>query len=213
MGDNITNEIIINEYLSNFFEDEELAEYLCIDVSKVKEALANITDEKIKTKVAAHRKLIILYSMKVKENKDNTNQECGKDQDEIGSYIVNKHCSIRECAKHFEMGKSTVFDYIHEQLPITDIVLYKKVFDVLMENKSFSTDSVAVRKQVLDCYDLLRKGHTIKEISEKLGLGWNTVERNLNKRLKKIDEGKYELAKMLLEQNKLSFSKEIEHGK
>ena len=212
MGDNITNEIIINEFLSNFFEDEELAEYLCIDVSKVEEALANITDEKIKTKVAAHRKLIILYSMTVKDNKKDINKRRCQER-EIGLYIVNNHCSIRKCAEHFNIGKSTVFDYIHEQLPITDIVLYKEVFDVLMENKSFSTDSVAVRKQVLDCYDLLRKGHTIKEISEKLGLGWNTVERNLNKRLKKIDEGKYELAKMLLKQNKLSFSKEIEHGK
>ena len=213
MGDNITNEIIINEYLSNFLEEKELAEYLCIDVSKVEEVLTSIEDERIRTKVDTHKKLILLYSMKVKENKDNTNQECGKDQDKIGSYIVNKHCSIRECAKHFGMGKSTVFDYIHEQLPLIDIVLYKNVFDVLMENKSFSTNSVAVREQVLKCYDLLREGHTIKEISEKLGLGWNTVERNLNKRLKKIDEGKYELAKMLLEQNKLSFSKEIEHGK
>lgn len=212
MGENITNEIIINEYLSNFFEDEELAEYLCIDVSKVKDALANIKDEKIKTKVAAHRKLIILYSMTAKDNKKDTNQEYSKER-EIGLYIVDNHCSIRECAKHFNIGKSTVFDYIHEQLPLIDIVLYKKVFDVLMENKSFSTDSVVVREQVLGCYDLLRKGNTIREISIKLGLGWNVVERDLNKRLKKIDEEKYELAKILLEQNKHSSSKESAHGK
>lgn len=213
MGEYITEELIVNEYLNNLFIEDDLADYLCINVSDVRKALNNVKDEKLKSKIEKHKHIITLYYLKINGVlEDNTGIEDSKYRD-IVLYIVNNHCSIRECAKASGLGKTTIFDYIHEQLPYIDIILYKKVFDVLMENKSFSTDNKKVREQILECYDLLLDGYTIKEISKELNLGWNVVERNLNQRLGKIDQEKATYAGILLDNNRKEALKEHAFGK
>ena len=208
MGEYITGDLIINEYLNNLLNEEDLADYLCIDVYEVNSVLNNVEDEKLKEKLLRHKHIVSLYYKKQDEGE--SIEPIDNKYIEIGLYIVNNHCSIRECARKFGLGKTTIYDYIHEQLPYIDIILYKKVFDVLMENKSYTTDSKKVREQVLSSYDLLLEGHTIKEISEQLNLGWNVVERDLNSRLKHIDEEKYENAKRILEYNQKEHLKEYE---
>lgn len=214
MGEYITDELIINEYLNNLFNYEDLADYLCIDVSNVNRVLDSIEDEKLKAKLRRHSHIISLYYDEIKNGNLKSIESDNYEETyatKIGLYIVKNHCSIRKCAKEFGLGKTTIFDYIHERLPYVDIILYKKVFDVLMENKSFTTDNKKVREQVLSSYDILLEGHTIKEISEQLNLGWNVVERNLNRRLKQIDQEKYEKAKMILEYNQKEHLKDYEY--
>ena len=209
MGEYITEKLIISEYLNNLLSEEDLADYLCIDVYDVNRVLNSVDDEKVKAKIIRHKKIVSLYYRKQEEGETVVEPVDNKYID-VGLYIVNNHCSIRECARKFELGKTTVYDYIHEQLPYIDIILYKKVFDVLMENKSYTTDNKKVREQVLTSYELLLEGHTIKEISEQLNVGWNVVERDLNCRLKHIDERKYENAKKILEYNQKEHLKEYE---
>lgn len=210
MSEYITNELIIDEYLNNWFNEEELAKYLCINIEDVNKALISSKDKKILEKIITHRKLLNLYKKKINGEIEQKVEGDNCKIVNIGKYIVNNHCSIRKCANDLGYGKTTIFDYIHQELPYLDILLYKQVFDILMENKSFSTNNKRVIEQVLSTYQLLLDGYTIKEISEILGLGWNVIERNLNIRLKKIDKEKYEIAKMLLESNQKDVIKDYE---
>ena len=85
-----------------------------------------------------------------------------------------------------------------ERLPYISVIMYKQVFDVLMENKSFDTNNKAVIEQVLLSYELLKAGLSSEQIQEKLGIGRNVLQRNLTSRLKRIDENKYNEAKDIL---------------
>jgi putative DeoR family transcriptional regulator (stage III sporulation protein D) len=54
---------------------------------------------------------------------------------ELGKYIVEKKCTVREAAKKFGISKSTVHKDITEKLPHINSALYKEVKKVLETNK------------------------------------------------------------------------------
>ena len=196
----ITDECIIEEFLNNWFTYDELAQYLCIDVIRVNNVLNNITDFKLSKKVDKHKDLIKdYYSYNGEENTIDNYEEIV----DIANYIIYSHTSIRETAKVFDIGKTTIYDRIHEKLPIINIVLYKEVFDVLMENKSFNTNNKQVIEQVLNCYYLLKNGLSSQEICDKLGIGRNVLQRNLTTRLRKIDALKADEANEILKEYQL----------
>ncbi len=206
MGEYITEEIIIQEYLNNWFTYEELAEYLCTDINKIKYTLDSYCamTKELNAKVKQHKQHIESY-YRVKENNEEIYiYQASKYYAEIAKYIIENHASLRQTAKKFELGKTTVFDYVHEKLPSISIVLYKEVFNVLMENKSFSTKNKRVVEQVLTSYDYLKEGHIIEEIAQLQNIGRNVVQRNLTTRLQKIDKKKYEDAKEILRGNQFS---------
>lgn len=210
LDDYITKECIIEEYLSNWFTYEELAQYLCISVSDIEDVLEEYCklDEKLNSKVKNHQSNIKKYYEHL--NKELYISEDNQKYIDIANLIIFTDCSIRQAAKEFGLGKSTIHDYIHEKLPKISIRHYKNVFDVLMFNKSFSTNNKKVIAQVLESYHYLEMGHTILEISEFQNIGWNVVQRNINTRLKRIDKSKYQKAKKILEINQMSNSKENE---
>lgn len=217
MEDYITKECIIEEYLNNWFTYDELAEYLCIDKNKVVEVLDNYCtlDNKLNSKVSEHRDNIKKYY----DTLDDNLPLVTKDNElyiDIANHIIENKSSVRETAKAFGIGKTTVHDYIQKKLPNISIKHYKAVFDVLMENKSFSTNNKRVIEQVLTSYNYLAVGNTIEEIGNVQGLSWNVVQRNLTTRLSKIDKEKYKIAKEVLSETKLQPLKENSfkpHGK
>ena len=198
MDEYITDKCIVDEYLNNWFTREELAEYLCIDVSRVNEVLDNVSDKRVKDKIGVHARYISRYY----EEMENPHEPFVTDENEIfieiAKYMIENHASLRDTAEAFGLGKTTVYDYVHERLPGISIILYKQVFDVLNENKSFSTNNRRVIEQVLTCYNMLMSGKSSEEIGEELCLGRNVVQRNLSGRLKKIDGEKFEMAEMIL---------------
>ena len=198
MDEYITDKCIVDEYLNNWFTREELAEYLCIDVSRVNEVLDNVSDKRVKDKIGVHARYISRYY----EEMENPHEPFVTDENEIfieiAKYMIENHASLRDTAEAFGLGKTTVYDYVHERLPGISIILYKQVFDVLNENKSFSTNNRRVIEQVLTCYNMLMSGKSSEEIGEELGIGRNVVQRNLSGRLKKIDGDKFEMAEMIL---------------
>lgn len=200
MSYNITDECIIEEFLNNWFTYDELAQYLCIDVIRVKRVLDSVNDIKLNEKIEKHKKQIFDYYNFTEEEKVIDNYE---EIIRIADYIIENHSSIRETAKVFDIGKSTVYDRIHEKLPIINIRKYKEVFDILMENKSFSTNNKQVIEQVLNCYTLLKNGITSQEICDKLGIGRNVLQRNLTTRLRKIDKSKAEEISEILKEYQL----------
>lgn len=202
MEDYITKNCIIEEYLNNWFTYDELAEYLCIEKQEVIDVLDHYCtlDDKLNKKVANHRRNIQKYYDTIDENVPMATLE---NRLELANYIIENKCSVREVAKEFGLGKSTVHDYIQKKLPDISIKHYKAVFDILMENKSFSTNNKKVVEQVLKSYDYLVLGKTIDEIKDIQGLGWNVVQRNLTTRLSKIDKEKYKSAKEILTNNQL----------
>ena len=53
-----------------------------------------------------------------------------------GEYIAATGCTVRACAAHFGVSKSTVHKDVRERLPSLDPVLYRKVRKVLGINLS-----------------------------------------------------------------------------
>jgi len=198
----ITKKCIIEEYLCNFFTYEELADYLVIDKEYIIDVLDNYSknDKKLYLKIKRHSFLIDKY-LNSNENETYNKQDLIV---KMARYIIDNNASIRETAKYFNKGKTTVHEQIHEKLPDISIRLYKEVFDCLMEHKSFSVDNINVREQVLESYKYLKMGLTINEIQEEQHLSRNIVQRNLTTRLSKISNDYYQEAKRILESNQLS---------
>lgn len=201
MEEYITDECILNEYLNNWFTYEELATYLCISTEDVKKTLetAGRNDSKLRKKIDEHAQYIRKYELE-KDMPIYIERE-NQIYADVAEYMIVHQSSLRKTAEEFHLGKSTIFDYVHEKLPKVSIVLYKQVFDVLTQNKSFSTNNKKVIEQVLDSYQLLMEGKTSAEIAEAQGVGRNVVQRNLTGRLKAIDSKKYLLAQERLMEN------------
>ncbi len=200
MNYDITEKMIVEEYLNNWFTYQELAQYLCISLDEVENTILNIKDKKTLDKIKKHYILINLYNSNPKINNANYDVEII----DIANYIIKNHASIRETAEYFKLGKSTVFDRIHEKLPYIDIYKYKEVFDVLVENKSFDINKKEIVEQILNCYILLKNGLTTQEICNQLGIGRNVLQRNLTTRLYKLDKDKALEVKEILKENQLS---------
>ena len=200
MSYDITNECIVEEFLNNWFTYDELAQYLCIDIERVRNVLEGVDNKKLSEKIEHHKNLITEYYNTVKLN---SRDDDHNDVITIADYIIQNHASIRETATAFGLGKTTISDKIHEKLPRADIIKYKEVFDVLMENKSFNTNNKLVIEQVLKCYLLLKEGLSSQEICNTLGIGRNVLQRNLTTRLRKIDAEKADEVKEILKENQL----------
>ena len=198
----ITDECIIYEYLNNWFTYQELSGYLCIPLARVENVLTNSSelDNNTKEKIKRHTDLIQKYY-------EHLNKKEIYEEDNlyvlIAKYIIKTKSSIRKTAEKFKLGKTTIHEYIHEKLPKVSIILYKQVFDVLMDNKSYSTNNVKVVEQILTSYNYLENGYSIDKIKDLQGLSWSAVQRNLTVRLKKIDKEKYKCAKQILSINQL----------
>ena len=199
----VVRKCIIEEYLSNWFTYEELAEYLCLDYALIKETLDVYVeyDKALASKVHRHKSHIVDYiNAELVGRREFVTDENYVYVD-IANYIIRNKASLRDTAAYFHMGKTTVFDYIHEKLPSLSIRLYKQVFDVLMENKSFAADKKEIIEQVLLTYESFMRHNSCREVEEELGLSRNVVQRNLTTRLKKISKAKYEQVKKKLEEN------------
>lgn len=207
MSDSISvlRKCIIEEYLSNWFTYDELAEYLCIDRDTVKDTLEEYVklDKGLYNKIKRHREHIEDYVNAELVCRREFISEENKNYEDIATFIIRNKASLRETAAYFQMGKTTVFDCIHEKLPTLSIRLYKQVFDVLMENKSFAADKKEIIEQVLATYESFMRHNSCREVEEELGLSRNVVQRNLTTRLKKISKEKYEQVRLKLEENKL----------
>lgn len=55
---------------------------------------------------------------------------------ELGKYIASTSCTVRDAAKRFDMGKSTVHKHVTERLRGLDRELYERVRKVLDYNLS-----------------------------------------------------------------------------
>lgn len=199
----VVRKCIIEEYLSNWFTYEELAEYLCLDYALIKETLDVYVEynKALAAKVHRHTSHIVDYiNAELVGRREFVTDENYVYVD-IANYIIKNKASLRDTAAYFHMGKTTVFDYIHEKLPSLSIRLYKQVFDVLMENKSFAADKKEIIEQVLLTYESFMRHNSCREVEEELGLSRNVVQRNLTTRLKKISKTKYEQVKKKLEEN------------
>ena len=207
---NVLRKIIIEEYLSNWFTYEELSSYLCLDIDLIRDTLDTYTtiDKNLARKIDKHKAYIEDYANLEKLGKQEFISEDNYGYIEIANYIIRNKASLRDTAAQFGIGKTTVFDFVHERLPKLSIMLYKQVFDVLMENKSFAADKKEIIEQVLQTYESFMRHNSCREVEEELGLSRNVVQRNLTTRLKQISLEKYEQVKKKLEENQLKVLEE-----
>lgn len=203
----VTDNWIIEEYLNNWFTYDELAQYLCITVDRVKSVLdsqqvvSNLYSQNKFFKIQRHKLNIWNYYNNLTESKEITPLE--EKVKTIAEFIVNTKSSVRQAGINFSLGKTTIHDYMTEKLPHISITLYKEVFDVFMENKSFGVNNKKIIEQVLACYELLKDGYSSIEIQNKLSVSRNVLQRNLTTRLRQIDEDKYKIAVEILRKNQM----------
>lgn len=170
---------VINEYLNNFYTEQELASYLGISEEKIHSILHDENlDNKLISRITNHRNIINKWHYQVG---DNIHIKTATDKIVImvADYILETNSSVRETAVHFKKSKTTINDYINEKLPEIDIKTYKKVFDIMHQHKSLSVEYKEHRDIVMDEYKLLMSGYTIEEICTKLNRTYNQVQRDL----------------------------------
>ena len=64
------------------------------------------------------------------------NRFCGKERCEaLADFVIENKATVRSCARHFGISKSTVHKDLSQRLPQYDQVLYKLVRSVLEVNK------------------------------------------------------------------------------
>ena len=211
MSYEITTEMIVNEFLSNWFTYDELAQYLCIDVDTVEKELLSVEDVKTLSKIQRHTSFIEKYYSNDVELKKL--DEKSIEIINMANYIIDNKASLRKTAEHFNIGKTTVLDRIYEKLPYIDLYKFHDVFMILMSNKSFDTNNKLVTEKVLTCTKLLLEGFTSDEICKKLNISRNVLQRNLTLRLKNIDSDMYLSVKEILNERKLERLVPFEKGK
>ena len=100
--------------------------------------------------------------------------------------------STRSVAKYFTENKfpisnATVSTYLYS-LEKTDLESYKIISGVLYSNKSKTDGSDEIVKTRINVVvDLLLQDFTVEEIASELGVSVNTIYRDLNSRLEKMD--------------------------
>ena len=57
-----------------------------------------------------------------------------KREEQFAIYIIDNNCTIRMCANHFNISKSTVHNDLSKKLKITNKFLYAQVYRVLDKN-------------------------------------------------------------------------------
>ena len=57
-----------------------------------------------------------------------------KREEQFAIYIIDNNCTIRDCAKHFDISKSTVQNDLSKKLRQTNKFLYAQVYRVLDKN-------------------------------------------------------------------------------
>lgn len=57
-----------------------------------------------------------------------------KREEQFAMYIIDNNCTIRTCAKHFDISKSTVHNDLFKKLKVTNKFLYVQVYRVLDRN-------------------------------------------------------------------------------
>jgi len=203
----LDKKVIVNEFLNNWFTIKELSDYLCIDYKKVEEALdsqnllsSDYSDKQI-MKIEQHK-----YYVNTTLSPDDINKDIGNYAAilEIADTFIANNLSIRQAAVLFEYSKSYLYDILTEELPKVSLYKYKQVFDILKANKSYGVNKKEVIEQVISCYKLLKMGLTEKEISNRLNIGENVVQRNLSYRLKEIDKDKYTEVELILRDNSIN---------
>ena len=130
--------------------------------------------------------------------------------DLVGDYFLNyDNPSLRKCAKYLKEVKGiilslpTIKSYLHtfvRKNPIKG----KKILNIIEKNTPDKIEDEEVKERVKKVAQMFISGNSVYEISKDLNISINTIYRDLNERLKKIDVDLYNKVKPLLNEHSLS---------
>jgi len=193
--------IIVEEYLANLYDYQELADYLELPCDKVRDVLRSVRGD-IGKKVFEHAQNI----MRVKTGKFLKEDPLAPKLSEIGEYIVKNDVSYREAAKIFGVSKKTICVYMTKRLCKCMPKLYKDVFETVKRHKEVSIENKERQKILKKEIYLLEQGYTINQIACYMNLSRNRVQRDLTYNSKRIDVDLNENIKARLHQNQVNSS-------
>ena len=128
----------------------------------------------------------------------------------VGNYFLTyDDSSLRKCARYLKVEKRislslpTIKSYLHEFV-MKNPKKGKEILNIIDKNTSDKTEDKEVRKRVKTVAQMFIAGNSVYDISKNLGVSINTIYRDLNDRLKKIDIDLYNKVKYLLNEHSLS---------
>ncbi len=193
--------IIVEEYLNNLYDYEQLACYLDIDVSLVKQVLQTVKGP-IAKKVYEHSAIISYL-----KNPDEFLKEDNLLVTRIGEYIVKNDASYKQASEVFGLSKKTISVYMTKKLYKCSTKLYVDVFETIKRHKETTIESRPRQEILKQEIHLLENGYTIAQIAEELNLSWSRVQRDLADKTAIIDKDLNESVKARLYLNKKLYSR------
>ncbi len=120
----------------------------------------------------------------------------------VGDYVKETSSSTRETAKYFTenyfpISNATVSNYLKKYMKLSRNNKLK-IMEIIDENKPKTIKDENIRTRVLKVYDLIKLGFTIEEISLNLNVDYWSIYYDIYKRLKMLDENKYNEIKEIL---------------
>lgn len=129
---------------------------------------------------------------------------------EIANYIIAYKSSTRKVAEKFDISNFSVSDYMNNRLKVLDPEKYKKVHEILTENKPKTIDDETIKTRILEEAKLINSGMTATEVAATFGISVDVIHDDLTSRLPRIDK---ELAICISEKLKLNSINNLQHKK
>lgn len=129
---------------------------------------------------------------------------------EIADYIIANKLSTRKTAERFGISNFSVSDYMNNRLIMLDPEKYKKVQEILNNNKPKTIEDDGIKTRVLEEAKLINSGMTATEVAVSFGISVDVIHDDLTTRLPKIDK---ELAACIAEKLKLNSINNLQHKK
>lgn len=129
---------------------------------------------------------------------------------EIANYIINSKLSTRKVAEKFGISNFSVSDYMNNRLITLDPEKYKKVQQILNNNKPKTIEDIGVKTRILEAAKLINSGMTATEVAATFGISVDVIHDDLTSRLPKIDK---ELAVCISKKLKLNSINNLQQKK
>lgn len=119
----------------------------------------------------------------------------------IADFIIEYNASYKEAAIKFQMGKSTIAEYMKYKLPFISLEKSKKVNEVVAKHLSQKLITAEMKERVVFEYGLLKRGYNLTQIAYLTNNSYSSTQRDLSARLSMISEDRKNEVESILENN------------
>lgn len=120
---------------------------------------------------------------------------------EVADYIIDNHASFAQAGLACKVSAATVADYINNRLRTYDPIRYKRVREIVEENRPKTILDDAVQERIQEEVRLIKEIKEGKKVAEILGISESQLYRDLRVRLLKLYPEIFEEIDAILKKN------------